>query len=252
MEKEFEGLTFREVCEIVPDLNDNGFPIEYLPQSKYEHCTEIPLHEYGFGPFCQFKIPGEYNGKTGVYILEVDDEPKYIGECEDLGIRFNMGYGNISPRNCYKGGQPTNCRINNLVLQTFKSCSKIKLFFLETDSRFEIERFLIQKLNPEWNKTSGKSLSARNYQKITRKKSIAGKYYKLEEYLRNSIKQIEVLTYDEIEKILGFKLPPSAYTYRAWWANGGHTQASSWLNAAWKVYLVKVSESVTFRRLEVF
>jgi len=231
MEKKFDGLTFREVCEIVPELDGNGFPVEYMPQSKYKSRTEIPLHEYGFGPFCKFKIPEKYNGKTGVYIIEGDGESKYIGECEDLGMRFNMGYGNISPRNCYKGGQPTNCRINNLILQTYKSGSKIKLLFLETDNRFEIERYLIKRLNPEWNKTLGKSICVEDRLKNTRRRSSVGKYYKLEEYLRNSTKQTEVLTYDEIEKILEFKLPSSAYKHRAWWANGGHTQANSWMNA---------------------
>jgi hypothetical protein len=32
-----------------------------------------------------------------------------------LSARFNAGYGNISPKNCFKGGQETNCRVNNLV-----------------------------------------------------------------------------------------------------------------------------------------
>jgi len=89
-------------------------------------------------------------------------------------------------------------------------------------------------------------MKGENYQKTTRKGSIAGKYHRLEEYLSNSKKQIEVLTYDEIERILGFKLPPSAYKHRPWWANGGHNQANSWLNAGWKVASVNLGKSIKF------
>ena len=250
--KFFGERMFRRVCEIIPELDENGVPIEYTPQSKYRHRTEIPLHEYGSSPFCRFKISKQYDGKSGVYIIEVDGKPKYVGECEDLGKRFNMGYGNISPRNCYKGGQATNCRINNLILQKYKSESKIEVFFLETTrNRSKIEKHLIQTLKPEWNKTSGKSAIIVPYQKVNRNKSNPGKYHKLEEYFRKSKKQTEVLTYKEIEKILGFRLPESAYTYRAWWANGGHAQANSWLNAGWEVEEVKLGISITFKYMYV-
>ena len=37
------------------------------------------------------------------------------------------------------------------------------------------------------------------------------------------------------ESILGFSLPRSAYTYNAWWSNGGHTQADAWMNAGYRV-----------------
>jgi len=75
-------------------------------------------------------------------------------------------------------------------------------------------------------------------------------YYPLKNYLKNSQKQKETLTYEEIEKILGFALPKSAYDYRQWWENGGgHTQANSWLNAGWKVDVVDIGEVVTFIKL---
>ena len=33
-------------------------------------------------------------------------------------VRYNNGYGRISPRNCFQGGQSTNCRVNNLIFPT--------------------------------------------------------------------------------------------------------------------------------------
>ena len=50
------------------------------------------------------------------------------------------------------------------------------------------------------------------------------------------------LTFKEIEDVLGFSLPHSAYIYRAWWSNPtspkNHPHAQSWLKAGWKVVSV--------------
>jgi len=120
-----------------------------------------------------------------------------------------------------------------------------------------IERILIKEFNPEWNKTTGKASTPRDQKVLYRKKFLdvegerahMSKYHKLEEYLRNIKKQVLTLSYDEIESILGFKLPPSAYKHRAWWANGGHSQANSWLNAGWEVSSIELGKSVTFRKV---
>lgn len=68
-----------------------------------------------------------------------------------------------------------------------------------------------------------------------------GKYDALYHFL----KQIQhdkdeiTFTFDEMEKIIGFKLPQSAYNYRQWWANPTspeqHPYAQSWLLAGWIV-----------------
>lgn len=47
-----------------------------------------------------------------------------------------------------------------------------------------------------------------------------------------------VLSFAEIEKIIGNELPPSAYKHRPWWANeriGTHVWAHAWLKAGWRV-----------------
>ena len=75
-----------------------------------------------------------------------------------------------------------------------------------------------------------------------------GKYYLLGKYLeRQSVPEI-TLTFQEIEKIIGEPLPPSAYKYPAWWANGGHIQADSWLNVGFKVRELKLGKSVVFEK----
>lgn len=156
----------------------------------------------------------------------------------NLGERYNNGYGVISPRKCYKGGQETNCRINNLILQNFKNKSSIDLYFYETDERINIESKLIKEYDPEWNKDEGKKRlnSAKKINKIKAeiknsdliKKDIKiGKYYPLMQYLKNCQEQIKILKLEEIEKILGFKLPPSAHNHGAWWANGGHSHSNA-------------------------
>ncbi|OCA83192.1 hypothetical protein A8F94_18935 [Bacillus sp. FJAT-27225] len=78
-----------------------------------------------------------------------------------------------------------------------------------------------------------------------------GKYYNLHEYLakkKNEVSRL-TLTLSEMEEIVGFKLPQSAYVYPAWWANenkGSHTHARSWLLAGWKTAEVKPGNQVTF------
>jgi hypothetical protein len=59
------------------------------------------------------------------------------------------------------------------------------------------------------------------------------------------------LRFDEIERVLGFKLPKSAYDYEAWWSNNavGHSHARAWLDAGWKTEDVDLAKrQVSFRR----
>lgn len=72
------------------------------------------------------------------------------------------------------------------------------------------------------------------------------KYDPLMTYLMKVEENRITLTIEEIERILSFKLPPSAKKYREWWANGGHVQANSWIDAGWKVDQVKLGDCTTF------
>lgn len=63
------------------------------------------------------------------------------------------------------------------------------------------------------------------------------KYEPLKRHLEGMFQHGEVrLSFAEIERILGFSLPPSAYAAQPWWSNAraGHSQAAAWLDAGWK------------------
>ena len=72
--------------------------------------------------------------------------------------------------------------------------------------------------------------------------SINSKYYPLKKYLEiNGAAEIE-LGFAEIESILGFSLPESAFKYSAWWANGGHSHSLSWGEAGYETNRLSLPE----------
>jgi len=76
---------------------------------------------------------------------------------------------------------------------------------------------------------------------------MSGKYTPLEHYLRDlpEAQKETTLSFEQIERILNDKLPPSAYQYQAWWANekeGSHVEAYAWLNATWQVDTVNFKD----------
>jgi hypothetical protein len=82
-----------------------------------------------------------------------------------------------------------------------------------------------------------------------------GKYIPLKNYLGGlPTSQREVtLSFEQIERILNEKLPPSALKHRAWWANQkkreAHIESQAWMDAGWKVDTVNfTSKWVRFRR----
>lgn len=61
------------------------------------------------------------------------------------------------------------------------------------------------------------------------------KYLLLKKFLIQSNQSIIKLSFDDIEAILNFELPPSAYTRNEWWSNSySHSQAFSWLDAGYE------------------
>lgn len=134
-------------------LNRRGVHLNYKKQ------PELPLNNYGEGPFCEFNAPIDIGDKKGIYIFIVNDEVKYLGRCTNtFRRRISEGYGHISPRNCFKGGQPTNCHINKELNKAFENGEKvfIGIHFLDDDSSIrELEKKLLkehQRINPNnWN-----------------------------------------------------------------------------------------------------
>jgi hypothetical protein len=59
-----------------------------------------------------------------------------------------------------------------------------------------------------------------------------------------------ILTYDDIEKIIGFKLPNSAYQYSAYWSvSKTHTITRSWIETGWKITDLKLEQYVEFTKI---
>jgi len=61
------------------------------------------------------------------------------------------------------------------------------------------------------------------------------------------------ITFNGIEAVLGFGLPPTARRRSQWWENNpfGHSQALAWLNAGFVTEQVDVlNETLAFRRAD--
>lgn len=142
---------FEFIQEICPERNPDGNIAEYYPEKLYFSHDKAALNKYGNGPFCRFSIDSNWNGVCGVYAFYIDDELVYIGKTENFGQRFNLGYGQISPRNCFLNGQVTNCKINKVVLNAVKKSQKIELYFYPTNEYSFVESELINYYSPKYN-----------------------------------------------------------------------------------------------------
>jgi hypothetical protein len=80
------------------------------------------------------------------------------------------------------------------------------------------------------------------------------KYDPLAHFLRIQAKDHVLMSFAEVEKAIGRKLPPSAYDYQAWWSNHGgasHVQAKAWLDAGFRTEQVDIEgQKLVFRRVE--
>jgi hypothetical protein len=144
------GYEFEHICDIEPVRGTDHSVRLFTPQGRYKNVQSLPLNKYGTGPFCKFQIP-KHLKVSGVYVLTLDTKVRYVGECANLSGRFNVGYGNISPKNCFKGGQATNCRLNNLVYTAAQAGGRISLWFFQTADYKAVETLLRAALNPTWN-----------------------------------------------------------------------------------------------------
>lgn len=77
------------------------------------------------------------------------------------------------------------------------------------------------------------------------------KYAPLRQHLERQKGRPELLTFEDIEDILGAGLPPSALKHRAFWANdntseagGCHTHARAWAEAGYRVAWVDREDRV--------
>ena len=123
---------FEYVQELAPATDMRGKIKLFHPEEKYKNVKNHKLLPVGTGPFCHFSINPKWTSVSGVYVFYIDDELRYIGQCLDFAQRLNMGYGTISPRCCYEGGQSTNCKMNKVVLAAYENGQKVDLYFYAT------------------------------------------------------------------------------------------------------------------------
>lgn len=142
---------FKFIQKIEPVVDKDGNIKEFQPQNKYKNDKNLELNKYGEGSFCKFSINPIWSGVSGVYAFFINTELVYTGQCIDFAKRFNQGYGYISARNCFAGGQSTNCKINKLVLNSVKENKDVELYFLITNNYDKIERDIINNYNPPYN-----------------------------------------------------------------------------------------------------
>ena len=74
------------------------------------------------------------------------------------------------------------------------------------------------------------------------------KYEPLQVFLKGVQETSIVMPFSQMEELIGFKLPDSAYKHRAWWSNGKRGGSKFWLRVGWQVESVVQGGSVTFRR----
>jgi 5-methylcytosine-specific restriction protein A len=148
MMKEIGGVEFALLGTLRLTTDPAGQAIEYV----HSLPSGVEPNRYAAGPFCAFELVAAPHA-SGVYAFTVGDELTYIGEAEDVARRFGpTGYGRIVSRNVHSDGQSTNCKINALVLQAYKTGEPVKIWFAVVGSeRKTIEARLIAKLTPPWN-----------------------------------------------------------------------------------------------------
>lgn len=101
----------------------------------------------------------------------------------------------------------------------------------------------IKKLEAEVERLKGSSCTEIEPDASAKKIKMSKKYRRLTEALKNSNSASVMYEFCEIERILGFSLPDSAYIHRAFWANTDtHSIAHGWLAAGYKVADVNLAE----------
>lgn len=143
------GYEFCYLQQLIPACDTSGHIVKYYPQDGYDNKKNLLLSHHGNGAFCRFYINvGDW---PGVYLWVVDNRIIYIGETDGLKRRFNMGYGRIAPRNCYVGGQSTNCKMNKVVLNLYEQGKTVSLYFYKTTDYKHVELELLGKINTPYN-----------------------------------------------------------------------------------------------------
>ncbi len=83
-----------------------------------------------------------------------------------------------------------------------------------------------------------------------RRGGVTGQYRPLYEYLRDRHANRVVLTFGEIESLVGFRLPTAAREATGWWSDDGAEAADAWSRADRSASVNLLSEVVIYERHE--
>ena len=118
------------------------------PAARYVKRGEVKIHQYGAGPFCEFRI--RLPKPSGVYAFFENDQLRYVGKAANLDTELRS-YGKLSPANCYIRGRETRCRVNNLIFKSCMAGSIMSVFYHKTEDYESLESTMIDELQPPWN-----------------------------------------------------------------------------------------------------
>ena len=147
------GTPFQLAGQLEAARGDDGAVLLQSPHLRFANPKGLALNRYGLGPFGRLIVPG-LPDRPGVYaILARDGSVLYIGRARDsLRTRWGRGgYSVIDPRNCFVGGQGTNCHINALISAGLSRGDAYTLWFHVIEPPDELEVQLRWGLRPPWN-----------------------------------------------------------------------------------------------------
>ena len=145
------GHAFQHCAHIRPQAGPDGKPLEDMPQHRYAAACSTPLNRHGEGPFCRFTVSG-LPPAPGLYAITVARKLVYVGIAIDLKRRWGSSdYARIQPRNCYRDGQSTNCKVNHAILVAAQDGLAIDLWIHQAAKPRPLEERLIAELAPPWN-----------------------------------------------------------------------------------------------------
>lgn len=128
-------------------------------EKRYKNANNLALNHHGKNFFCKFAVDGESLSMKGIYLFLVNGEVKYLGKTiQTFKKRFSgTGYGGISPRNCFVGGQSTNCKLNAQMNQWYAQGVVVEIYttnsiFASNKKIDELELMLLNSFDFELNK----------------------------------------------------------------------------------------------------
>ncbi len=148
-QRRFCGHDFEFVADIELKRDLDQEIILGNPEDRYRMASTAKLHRHGQGPFCELSISFEPS-VAGAFILTVEDEAAYVGTAEDLQRRINSQIGHISPSDCYSRGQPTNCRLNKLILEEALAGRAVQVWLRRTADPSSLKSELRGGLDLAW------------------------------------------------------------------------------------------------------